>query len=142
MATVTLLVAQAVDSSLVSSHSNWLEMSHSVFEEMIRDGNLLAEFRKNETEKLKQLLDEFLLERQEPSAGRLYAGADIQTRRRRATNESYLDANNVITEVSHGIEIFYNEYDLRAFDLNAQQVFAAANSLGVNSRWLSVLPDN
>ncbi|KAJ0306624.1 hypothetical protein COL516b_004417 [Colletotrichum fioriniae] len=59
VSTVALLVARGVDSRLIESQVPWLDKSHAIVEEMVVSGNLIAEFRKNEMQKLEEMLLEF-----------------------------------------------------------------------------------
>ncbi|KAK1485114.1 fungal specific transcription factor domain-containing protein [Colletotrichum tamarilloi] len=59
VSTVALLVARGVDSRLIESQVPWLDKSHAIIEEMVASGNLIAEFRKNEMQKLEEMLLEF-----------------------------------------------------------------------------------
>lgn len=59
VSTVALLVARGVDSRLIESQVPWLDKSHAIVEEMVASGNLIAEFRKNEMQKLEEMLLEF-----------------------------------------------------------------------------------
>ncbi|KAF4844364.1 Proline utilization trans-activator [Colletotrichum siamense] len=59
VSTVALLVARAVDSRLIESQSPWLEKSHAIIEEMVASGNLIAGFRRNEMQKLEEMLSNF-----------------------------------------------------------------------------------
>ncbi|KAK1515060.1 uncharacterized protein CCOS01_13253 [Colletotrichum costaricense] len=59
VSTVALLVARGVDSRLIESQVPWLDKSHAIIEEMVASGNLIADFRKNEMQKLEEMLLEF-----------------------------------------------------------------------------------
>ncbi|KAJ0278621.1 hypothetical protein Brms1b_007461 [Colletotrichum noveboracense] len=59
VSTVALLVARAVDSRMIESQSPWLEKSHAIIEEMVASGNLIAGFRRNEMQKLEEILSNF-----------------------------------------------------------------------------------
>ncbi|OHE97279.1 fungal specific transcription factor domain-containing protein [Colletotrichum orchidophilum] len=63
---VALLVARGVDSRLIESQIPWVDKSHAIIEEMVASGNLIAEFRKNEMQKLEEMLLEFDATRPRP----------------------------------------------------------------------------
>ncbi|TKW49897.1 Proline utilization trans-activator, partial [Colletotrichum tanaceti] len=59
VSTVALLVARGVDPRLVEGQPPWLDKSNAILEEMVAGGNLVAAFRKDETQKLEAMLVQF-----------------------------------------------------------------------------------
>lgn len=45
-----------IDPRVLESHPNWLEKAYAVFDEMIRDGNQVAKFRRSELQQLHETL--------------------------------------------------------------------------------------
>ncbi|KAL4948001.1 hypothetical protein BDW69DRAFT_102889 [Aspergillus filifer] len=56
VSSVVLLMAPAVDCTLLESRSPWLQKSYMILDDMINRGNLIAKFRKSELEQLSGLL--------------------------------------------------------------------------------------
>jgi hypothetical protein len=46
----------AIDPRVLESHPNWLEKAYAIFDEMIRDGNQVARFRRSELQQLHETL--------------------------------------------------------------------------------------
>ncbi|KXH69582.1 fungal specific transcription factor domain-containing protein, partial [Colletotrichum salicis] len=59
VSTIALLVARGVDSRLIESQVPWLDKSHAIVEEIVASGNLIAEFREKEMQKLEEMLLDF-----------------------------------------------------------------------------------
>ena len=45
-----------IDPRVLESHPNWLEKAYAIFDEMIRDGNQVARFRRSELQQLHETL--------------------------------------------------------------------------------------
>ncbi|QQK41562.1 Fungal transcriptional regulatory protein, N-terminal [Penicillium digitatum] len=56
VSTIILLMGPAIDPRVLESHPNWLEKAYSIFDEMIRDGNQVAKFRRSELQQLHETL--------------------------------------------------------------------------------------
>lgn len=56
ISTVNLLVAPSLDPQLSEEGVSWSQQAHSIFDEMIADGNRVAAFRKTELQKLSDML--------------------------------------------------------------------------------------
>ncbi|KAL3475772.1 hypothetical protein BJX99DRAFT_270907 [Aspergillus californicus] len=56
VSSVVLLLAPALDCALLGSRKPWLQKSHTILDDMISRGNLIARFRKSELEQLSGLL--------------------------------------------------------------------------------------
>ncbi len=56
VSSVVLLLAPAIDSSLLESRRPWLHKSYMILDDMISRGNLIAQLRKSELEQLSNLL--------------------------------------------------------------------------------------
>ncbi|KAF2143961.1 uncharacterized protein K452DRAFT_150693 [Aplosporella prunicola CBS 121167] len=56
VSTVALQLARAVDSRLSENYTLWLHQAWSIFEEMVTDGNVVAEFQKAELQQLDEML--------------------------------------------------------------------------------------
>lgn len=56
VSTVILLIGPAIHPRLFESHPNCLERAYAIFEEMIRDGNQVANFRRSELQQLDETL--------------------------------------------------------------------------------------
>lgn len=57
-ATINVLVATALDHSLIDNASRWIMASYSVFDDMISSGNQVAVLRKGELDHLRRMLEE------------------------------------------------------------------------------------
>ncbi|KXG45193.1 Transcription factor [Penicillium griseofulvum] len=56
VSTIILLMGPVIDPHLLESHPNWLEKAYAIFDEMIRDGNQVAAFRRSELQQLHETL--------------------------------------------------------------------------------------
>ncbi|KAJ5834501.1 hypothetical protein N7447_000527 [Penicillium robsamsonii] len=56
VSTIILLMGPSIDPRLLESHPNWLEKAYAIFDEMIRDGNQVASFRRSELQQLHETL--------------------------------------------------------------------------------------
>ena len=56
VSTVILLMGPAIDPRVLENNPNWLERAYSIFDEMIRDGNKVAKFRRSELQQLHETL--------------------------------------------------------------------------------------
>lgn len=56
MSTVVLLMGPAIEPRRLEPHAAWLDKAHSVFEEMIQGGNLIARLLLSELQKLDEML--------------------------------------------------------------------------------------
>ncbi|CAP91208.1 Pc13g01390 [Penicillium rubens Wisconsin 54-1255] len=56
VSTIILLMGPAIDPRVLESHPNWLEKAYAIFDEMIRDGNQVAKFRRSELQQLHETL--------------------------------------------------------------------------------------
>ncbi|KZL76341.1 Zn(II)2Cys6 transcription factor [Colletotrichum tofieldiae] len=133
VSTVALLVARGVDSRLIESQSPWLEKSKAILEEMIASGNLIAEFRKNEMQKLEEMLIEFeaaqprTLSSSTTAATRTsswqHTGTSLQTPVQADAGESISqDTLPVYSE-------FTKDSSSQAEDLTTQQIIDVVNSM-------------
>lgn len=57
-ATINVLVATALDHSLIDNASRWIMAAYSVFDDMITSGNQVAVLRKGELDHLRRMLEE------------------------------------------------------------------------------------
>ncbi|KAJ5514652.1 Transcription factor [Penicillium fimorum] len=56
VSTIILLMGPSIDPRLLECHPNWLEKAYAIFDEMIRDGNQVASFRRSELQQLHETL--------------------------------------------------------------------------------------
>ncbi|KAF4760048.1 hypothetical protein HAV15_006166 [Penicillium sp. str.  len=56
VSTIILLMGPAIDPRVLESHPNWLEKAYAIFDEMIRDGNQVAKFRRSELQQLHETI--------------------------------------------------------------------------------------
>ncbi|KAJ5959849.1 uncharacterized protein N7479_006999 [Penicillium vulpinum] len=56
VSTIVLLMGPTIDPRVLESHPNWLEKAYAIFDEMIRDGNQVATFRRSELQQLHETL--------------------------------------------------------------------------------------
>ncbi|KAJ9363407.1 Zn(II)2Cys6 transcription factor [Paecilomyces variotii] len=54
---MVLLLAPVIDTRLLETRSPWLQKSHSIIDDMISSGNLIAKFRKSELQQVEGVLD-------------------------------------------------------------------------------------
>ncbi|EAA57671.1 hypothetical protein AN6030.2 [Aspergillus nidulans FGSC A4] len=64
VSSVVLLMAQAIDHNLLESRRPWLDKSYLILDDMISRGNLIAQYRKTELERLSALMYQFATDRQ------------------------------------------------------------------------------
>ncbi|KAL3439673.1 hypothetical protein BDV09DRAFT_157912 [Aspergillus tetrazonus] len=64
VSSVVLLMAQAIDHSLLESRRPWLDKSYLILDDMIYRGNLIAQYRKTELEQLSALMYQLAPDRQ------------------------------------------------------------------------------
>ncbi|KAL4764818.1 Zn(II)2Cys6 transcription factor [Aspergillus foveolatus] len=64
VSSVVLLMAQAIDHSLLESRRPWLDKSYLILDDMISRGNLIAQYRKTELEQLSALMYQLAPDRQ------------------------------------------------------------------------------
>ncbi|OLN95765.1 Proline utilization trans-activator 2, partial [Colletotrichum chlorophyti] len=139
VSTVALLVAGGVDSRLTESQSRWLEKSKAILEEMIACGNLIADFRKNEMEKLEDMLSEFARTQT----------LNVSTVAQLGTEWQHKDTSTVIdgkypdeTSFPQNSDTSYAETtkdsSSQAEDLTAQQIIDVVNSMEwEDTEWMS-----
>ncbi|KAI8176027.1 Proline utilization trans-activator [Colletotrichum sp. SAR 10_75] len=133
VSTVALLVARAVDSRLIESQSPWLEKSHAIIEEMVASGNLIAGFRRNEMQKLEEMLSNFTTT--QPRVAGLpedTQGAEWQ--------QQPTDAAAAVQEPvpQPPFPEFTKDSSSQAEDLTAQQIIDVVNSMEwEDNEWMS-----
>ncbi|KAL4777703.1 hypothetical protein BDW60DRAFT_7963 [Aspergillus nidulans var. acristatus] len=64
VSSVVLLMAQAIDHTLLESRRPWLDKSYLILDDMISRGNLIAQYRKTELEQLSALMYQLAPDRQ------------------------------------------------------------------------------
>ncbi|KAI8280797.1 Proline utilization trans-activator [Colletotrichum sp. SAR 10_98] len=134
VSTVALLVARAVDSRLIESHSPWLEKSHAIIEEMVASGNLIAGFRRNEMQKLEEILSNFTTT--QPRV----AGIPEDTQGAEWQQQQLTDAPATVQEPvpPPPFPEFTKDSSSQAEDLTAQQIIDVVNSMEwEDNEWMS-----
>ncbi|KAJ0347817.1 hypothetical protein KNSL1_006116 [Colletotrichum chrysophilum] len=134
VSTVALLVARAVDSRLIESQSPWLEKSHAIIEEMVASGNLIAGFRRNEMQKLEEILSNFTTT--QPRV----AGIPEDTQGAEWKQQQLTDAPATIQEPvpPPPFPEFTKDSSSQAEDLTAQQIIDVVNSMEwEDNEWMS-----
>ncbi|KAF5001028.1 hypothetical protein FGRMN_1313 [Fusarium graminum] len=129
-ATIALLMAAAIDSSLLPDHTPWTQRAYALFDEMNSRGNLVANMVASELKQLEGLLREFLVNSdsrslvptQETNTPRERLADDMET----ATEESvYAEPFNLDPGDEFGLGLNY--------ELSAEQLLNIANSLDIDS---------
>ncbi|KAE9567565.1 Proline utilization trans-activator [Colletotrichum fructicola] len=134
VSTVALLVARAVDSRLIESQSPWLEKSHAIIEEMVASGNLIAGFRRNEMQKLEEILSNFTTT--QPRV----AGIPEDTQGAEWQQQQLTDAPATVQEPvpPPPFPEFTKDSSSQAEDLTAQQIIDVVNSMEwEDNEWMS-----
>ncbi|KAF5520509.1 Proline utilization trans-activator [Colletotrichum aenigma] len=134
VSTVALLVARAVDSRLIESQSPWLEKSHAIIEEMVASGNLIAGFRRNEMQKLEEILSNFTTT--QPRV----AGIPEDTQGAEWQQQQPTDSAAAVQEPAPPPPFpeFTKDSSSQAEDLTAQQIIDVVNSMEwEDNEWMS-----
>ncbi|RGP62790.1 proline utilization trans-activator [Fusarium sporotrichioides] len=130
-ATIALLMAAAIDSSLLPDHMPWTQRAYAIFDEMGSRGNPVANMVASELQQLEGLLQEFLVNNESrtlvaaqshdiPQEG---LADDIDTTA--ATIAGYTDPFNLDSGDEFGLGLSY--------ELSAEQLLNVANSLDIDS---------
>ncbi|QPC62560.1 hypothetical protein HYE67_004791 [Fusarium culmorum] len=130
-ATIALLMAAAIDSSLLPDHSPWTQRAYAIFDEMGSRGNPVANMVASELQQLEGLLQEFLVHNdsrtlvaaQSHGTPREGLADDIDTTA--ATISGYNDPFNLDSGDDFGLGLSY--------ELSAEQLLNVANSLDIDS---------
>ncbi|KAG8670219.1 hypothetical protein FPOAC1_009624 [Fusarium poae] len=130
-ATIALLMAAAIDSSLLPDHTPWTQRAYALFDEMYSRGNPVANMVASELQQLEGLLQEFLVNNESrtlvetqshdtPGEG---LANNIDTTA--ATISGYADPFNLDSGDDFGLGLSY--------ELSAEQLLNVANSLDIDS---------
>ncbi|XEV06902.1 hypothetical protein FSHL1_012189 [Fusarium sambucinum] len=130
-ATIALLMAAAIDSSLLPDHTPWTQRAYALFDEMCSRGNPVATMVASELQQLEGLLQEFLVNNesrtlvvtQSHDTPREGLADDIDTTA--ATISGYADPFNLDSGDDFGLGLSY--------ELSAEQLLNIANSLDIDS---------
>ncbi|RGP59949.1 hypothetical protein FLONG3_11042 [Fusarium longipes] len=130
-ATIALLMAAAIDPSLLPDHTPWTQRAYAIFDEMSTRGNPVANMVASELQQLEGLLKEFLVSN-EPRSFVATQGIDnpqdgpvddINTAA--ATITGYTETFNIDSGDEFGLGLNY--------ELSAEQLLNVANSLDIDS---------
>ncbi|KAK6221842.1 Zn(II)2Cys6 transcription factor [Colletotrichum tabaci] len=141
VSTVALLVARGVDSRLIESQSPWLEKSNAILEEMVAGGNLIAAFRKNEMQKLEEMLVEFEASRPRASGESIAAPTAMSWQQADTTLQA--SARGEVQEPISQDNLpvcreFTTDSSSQAEDLTTQQIIDVVNSMEwEDNEWMS-----
>ncbi|CAJ0555221.1 Ff.00g052860.m01.CDS01 [Fusarium sp. VM40] len=130
-ATIALLMASAIDSSLLPDHSPWTQRAYAILDEMGSRGNLVAPMVASELKQLEGLLRGFLLNNEARSL--------IATQENSTPREVLVEDMEPITEPITGYAEPFNldsedEFGLGLnYELSAEQLLNIANSLDIDS---------
>jgi proline utilization trans-activator len=128
-----LIMSTAIDTTLLEDHEPWSDVAHSILDEMISRGNMVAAFRKKELQKLADLLAQL---------------APIQTTSRTSEHnrphdlqgEAVLNANDP-NESSNPTDGAFND-GAWPEDLTAEQLTMLADSLNLDGMdWVTLSPE-
>ncbi|KAF9770937.1 hypothetical protein IL306_011408 [Fusarium sp. DS 682] len=130
-ATIALLMASAIDSSLLPDHAPWTQRAYALFDEMNSRGNLVANMVASELKQLEDLLKGFLVNNdsrpvvaaQGPNTPRQGFMNDIDTSAVSVTD--YAEPFSLESEDDFGLGLNY--------ELSAEQLLNIANSLDIDS---------
>ncbi|KAF4445876.1 hypothetical protein F53441_10402 [Fusarium austroafricanum] len=129
-ATIALLMAAAIDSSLLPDHTPWTQRAYAIFDEMTSRGNLVANMVASELKQLEGLLKDFLVNDSRP----LITTQGANTPRQDTLHE--IDTTTAsITEYNEpfGLES-EDDFGLGLnYELSAEQLLNIANSLDIDS---------
>ncbi|EYB28885.1 hypothetical protein FG05_10891 [Fusarium graminearum] len=130
-ATIALLMAAAIDSSLLPDHSPWTQRAYAIFDEMGSRGNPVANMVASELQQLEGLLQEFLVHSDSrtlvaaQSHGTPREGLADDIDATTATIAGYNDPFNLDSGDDFGLGLSY--------ELSAEQLLNVANSLDIDS---------
>ncbi|CEI70189.1 hypothetical protein FVEN_g1282 [Fusarium venenatum] len=130
-ATIALLMAAAIDSSLLPDHTPWTQRAYALFDEMCSRGNPVANMVASELQQLEGLLQEFLVNNESrtlvvtQSHDTPREGLADDTDTTVATISGYADPFNLDSGDDFGLGLSY--------ELSAEQLLNVANSLDIDS---------
>ncbi|KAM0345903.1 hypothetical protein ACHAPU_005954 [Fusarium lateritium] len=129
-ATIALLMAAAIDSSLLPDHTPWTQRAYAIFDEMNSRGNLVANMVASELKQLEGLLRGFLVNSDSRSL--------ILTQETNTPREGPADDMETVTDDTGYAEPFNldsgDEFGLGLnYELSAEQLLNIANSLDIDS---------
>ncbi|KAF6809657.1 C6 transcription factor [Colletotrichum musicola] len=138
VSTVALLVARAVDPRLIESQSPWLQKSTGILEEMVASGNLIAEFRKSEMQKLEEMLSEFVAAQSRAPGGSVDASQAAAWQQAGGPGTTLQEAVPPETLPVYGDFTKEGSSSSQAEDLTAQQIIDVVNSMEwEDNEWMS-----
>ncbi|KAF4977143.1 hypothetical protein FZEAL_6286 [Fusarium zealandicum] len=126
--TIVLLMAAAIDSSLLQDHSPWSQRAYAIFDEMYSRGNLVADLIASELKQLEGLLSKFLVkDNSSPAHNRHTPGVGSVDDMDTSTIEvaGYAQPFELETSEDFGLGLNY--------ELSAEQLMNMANSLDIDS---------
>ncbi|KAK2689578.1 hypothetical protein QWA68_012050 [Fusarium oxysporum] len=130
-ATIALLMAAAIDSSLLPDHTPWTQRAYGLFDEMNSRGNLVANMVAAELKQLEDLLKGFLTSNDSRPV--------VATQRSNTPRQGFMnDIDNSTGSVTDYTEPFSLESDDDFglglnYELSAEQLLNIANSLDIDS---------
>ncbi|KAI6756278.1 hypothetical protein HG530_012014 [Fusarium avenaceum] len=130
-ATIVLLMASAIDSSLLPDHTPWTQRAYAILDEMGSRGNLVAPMVASELKQLEGLLRGFLVNNEARSL--------IATQENSTPREALVEDMEPVTEPITGYAEPFNfesedEFGLGLnYELSAEQLLNIANSLDIDS---------
>ncbi|KIL89945.1 proline utilization trans-activator [Fusarium avenaceum] len=130
-ATIVLLMASAIDSSLLPDHTPWTQRAYAILDEMGSRGNLVAPMVASELKQLEGLLRGFLVNNEARSL--------IATQENSTPREVLVEDMEPVTEPITGYAEPFNlesedEFGLGLnYELSAEQLLNIANSLDIDS---------
>ncbi|KAM0286661.1 hypothetical protein ACHAO9_008094 [Fusarium lateritium] len=130
-ATIALLMAAAIDSSLLPDHTPWTQRAYALLDEMGSRGNLVATMVASELKQLEGLLRGFLVNNDARSL--------VPTQENNTPREVLAEDTELITEPVPGYAESFNldsadEFGLGLnYELSAEQLLNIANSLDIDS---------
>ncbi|KAJ4269545.1 hypothetical protein NW762_001209 [Fusarium torreyae] len=129
-ATIAIIMAAAIDSSLLQDPTPWTQRAFAIFDEMSSRGNLVAGMVASELKQLEGLLKGFFVNELRPPVATQdhstpRAGTASDTNAPAATIAGYAEPFNLGTADDFGLGLNY--------ELSAEQLMNIANSLDIDS---------
>lgn len=127
--TISLLLAAAIDPSLLRDHSPWSQRAYAILGEMSIRGNLSARLIRSE---LKQLDDELTQLAMKENATAVLS-ASTHRGSREGNSPTVLVPPVALGEHSHSLELNFAESFGQHYEFSPSQLMELANSLDLNS---------
>ncbi|KAH8807875.1 Zn(II)2Cys6 transcription factor [Xylogone sp. PMI_703] len=136
---VILLISPVIDVSLLDNGSSWLQKSYVIIDEMISNGNLIAEFRKSELQQLEETLNHRLPDLSQSSSGLItfQQNNDPTSKVTHSSAVPLLESLPVGNDIMPSDPTILDDCDFSE-GLTAAQILAVANSIDTeDAEWVS-----